>query len=302
MKALASGALLVLLGAGCTTSLPFASEKDVVEISPEEIDLGSGSALLIEQTWLGVNPPDKDDYGKKTVTVDAWKANEGATLSWSMREYRETADSKVARENAMRNVGVGEEANIPSPVYEDVTVSGTILTDGLNNAERILLPSYWPEGEYDVRGEENSVLWLSRQQYDELVSTRSSHIQLGLFDSTLQDIVDFTDNAKSALDKLQGKIAASETTNKDFTKLEARADWGSKVILLNGMEVKVKTVEASNAFAQYTILANPENPLILSASLRPWALGPTMLTSLDELKAVVGYAITSITLETKKTP
>lgn len=260
----------------------------------EMVDFTTGSNFTIDQTWLGVSVPNEDEYGKKEVTVTDWQLGQSAALSWTMREYRETADSKIARENAMKNVGVGEEANVPEAVYEDVVVNGTLKTDALQNAERILLPSYWPEGEYDVSGSENSLVWLSREQYDELVSTRSSHVQLGLFDSTLKDIIDFTDNAKDALSRLQGKIAAGETTNKDFTKLTADGDWGSYTMMIEGTEETVKTIEASNAFARYTILANPENPLILAVNLRPWALGPNMLTSLNELKSLVGYQVTAI--------
>ncbi len=289
--------LLPLLGAGCTDSLPFLGGSKAAEFPAEDIDLAAGSTISIDQTWLGVNVPKKDDYGKKVVTIDDWKTSDSAKLSWSMRDYRETANSKIARENAMKNVGVGEKADVPEPVYEDVTLQGKLSTDALDNAERILLPSYWPEKDYDVRGQEDSLIWLSKAQYDELSSTRKSHIQLGLFDSTLQGILDFTDTTKAILGKLQGKIA-DDTSKKDFTELNAAADWGMYTMTVNGVEAQVKTVEASNAFAHYTILANPDNPLILSVSLRPWALGPSMFLSFAELKALVGYKVSSVEIKT----
>jgi hypothetical protein len=292
-KILAAIVLMPLLGAGCTDSLPFLSGSSAPEYPAEEIDFTSGSTLGLDQTWLGVNVPKKNEYGKKTVMIDDWKVGEEMKLSWSMRDYRETNDSKTARTNAMKNVGVGEEANIPEAVYEDVVLSGTVSTDALDNAERILLPSYWPEGDYDVRRKENSVIWLSKAQYAELAATRTSHLQLGLFDSTLQDILDFTDATKSILGRLQGKIA-DDTTKKDFTQLTAGGDWGEYALKVNDTEVKVKTIEASNSFGHYTILANPENPLILAVSLRPWALGPSMITSLQALKELVGYKVTEI--------
>jgi hypothetical protein len=295
MKKILAASLFLLLGAGCTGNLPFLSDKELPVAPVEGTDIGVGTGFVIDQTWMGVNVPNKDDYGKKTVKVEEWKPNESGKISWSMREYRETEDSKVARENAAKNVPIGETANIPEPKYEDVVIGGTLTTDSLDNAERIMLPSYWPEGDYDVRGDNNSLLWLSKAQYDELVSTRSSHIQLGLFDTKLQDIINFTTSAKNVLDRLQGKIGSSETTNKDFTKLNADGDFGTYTLMVNGVETKVKTITASNTFAKYVILANPENPLILKTTLRFFALGPLTLLHFSELKALVGYEIISLT-------
>jgi len=43
-----------------------------------------------------------------------------------------------------------------------------------------------------------------------------------------------------------------------------------------------------------------QNPLILEASIRPWALGFGMLTTLSELKEIVGYRVTSIEVAAKE--
>ncbi|MBI1907986.1 hypothetical protein HYS28_01035 [Candidatus Uhrbacteria bacterium] len=279
--------VLVLLGAGCTAIVPDATTS-------EEIDFHAGAAFTIEQTWFGINTPQREAYGKRNVTVDEWAANESTTLSWTMTSRQETEASVAAREAASQ-VPIGEEASVPDPVYEDVTTTGSVMTDALNNAERILLPSYWPQGAYDVRGEENSVVWLSRQQYDELVSTRSSHIAIGLFDATLQNLIDFGEGVSNALAKLQGELAAQETSNTDITKLEAEGDWGSMTLTVNGEPTTVRTIAATSAFADYVILANPENPLILKVSIKPLSLGFGMLSTLSVVKSLAGYEITSLT-------
>lgn len=281
----------LLLGAGCVT-LPFGEQAP--ELDAETVDFMVGDGFDISQSafalGLGVS-------ATKHVTVEEHQSGKFAVLSWTMDVSRETAVSKTARDYAMTHAPVGESAVIPEPVYEKVALKGVIRTDALENAERLLLPSYWPEGEYDVSHTGNSVIWLSDQQYAELVNTRASHIQLGLFDSTLKDALDFTESAKSALDRLQGKIAAAPTSNKDFTKLTAKGDWGSYPLKVNGEDVRVKTIEASNAFANYTILANAENPVILKISILPWALGPSLFTSLNELKDELGYSITSVSMQ-----
>lgn len=286
-----SVALLVLAGAGC----PSFGAVDVDGTTAEAADFHAGAMFTIEQTWFGINTPSNPEYGRRTVTINEWAPNDRATLAWSQKSRLETAASKAARAAAAK-VPIGQVANIPDAVFEDITATGAVMTDGLGNAERILLPSYWPEGEYDVTGEENSVVWLSHQQYDELVTTRSSHIAVGLFDAALQNVIDFGDNVASALAKLQGELAASgETSNRDITKLTADEDWGSTALTVNGETVTVRTVTASSAFARYEILANPENPLILSVSIKPLSLGFGMLSTLSVVKSLAGYEVTSLT-------
>lgn len=280
--------VLVLLGVGCA---PVAQQ-----ISAEDVDLHAAATMTIAKNWTGLNPLASDAaLGVRHVTIETWEPGDSARLSWSHSERRETEVSKAARE-AAAHAPIGEQVEMPDPVYETVTTSGTVQTDALGNAARITLPSYWPEGMYDVRGDENSVLWLSRAQYDELVSTRSSHIALGLFDSTLQGVIDFGENVESALAKLQGNIASDDAqSSADVTKLSAEADWGEYTLLVNGTMSTVRVVEASSLFADYVVLANPENPLILKVSVKPLSLGLGMLSTLSLINSLAGYHVTAIT-------
>lgn len=276
---------MLVLGAGCPGG------EQPPELDAASVAFAPGSSFVVDQNWLGLSGTGS---GSRIVTLSDWQPGEQATLSWTKTERKETASSKAAREAAAR-APIGEAVDMPDPVYEEVTTTGSVATDALNNAERILLPSYWPEGAYDVSGKDNSVVWLSRQQYDELVTTRASHIALGLFDSTLQDAIDFGEAAQSALASLQGELAAQEQTNADVTKLTAAGDWGEYVLTVNGEERTVRVINASNMFANYTVLANPENPLILSVSIKPWSLGVGMLDVLQAINSLAGYQITSVT-------
>lgn len=290
MKKVLIGAIaLILFGAGCS--------EPAVEVNADDVDLHAGATIAFAQnvSWLR-NPFVANDGAElRSATIDAWTAGERAALSWTHSEQQETAGSIAARE-AAENAPVGSGVVMPDAVYETVTTNGTIETDALDNAERVTLPSYWPEGAYDVRGDENSVVWLSRAQYDELVATRSSHVALGLFDSTLEDILGFGDVVESALSKLQGNIAAdSAASNTDVTKLTADPDWGDYTLTLNGTRSVVKTVTASSLFANYIILANAENPLILKVGVKPLSLGLGMLSTLSAINSLAGYHVTAIT-------
>lgn len=285
---IAAACLLAFLGAGCSPSAE--------EASAEDVDMHAGATMTVAQNWTGLNPLSSDTtLGVRALTIDEWTVGEAAAVSWTHNERHETDASKVARD-AAAHAPIGEAVEMPDPVYETVTTSGTIMTDALDNAARIALPSYWPEGEYDVSGEENSLLWLSRAQYDELVATRTSHIALGLFDSTLAGIIGFGENVEGALAKLQGNIAQGDAqSNADVTKLTAEADWGDYTVVLNGKLSTVRTVEASSMFANYVILANPENPLILKVAMKPLSLGLGMLTTMNLINSLAGYHVTAIT-------
>ena len=279
------------MGSGC---LPW-QQAPVDSTTAEAAKFHAGSTLTIAQNWFGVSTPTDPVYGQRNVTIDKWTAGESAKLSWTLKSREETAESVAARA-AAANVPVGQIAKIPDAVYVDVDTTGSVKTDGLGNAERILLPAYWPAEDYDVTGDQNSVIWLSRAQYDELTTTRTSHIALGLFDSTLEKLQNFSSNVTEALAKLEGKVASnSVASNSDITKLTADEDWSNYTLNINGTPTVVRTVTASSELANYVILANPENPLILKVAIKPLSLGFTMLSTLSLVKSLAGYTITSIT-------
>ncbi|HCC83852.1 TPA: hypothetical protein DEP96_03305 [Candidatus Uhrbacteria bacterium] len=285
------GLSIITMGSGC---LPWQQEP-VDDTTAVVAKLHAGSTLTIAQNWFGVSTPQDPVYGQRNVTIDKWTAGESAKLSWTLKSREETAESVAARA-AAANVPVGQIAKIPDPVYIDVDTTGSVKTDGLGNAERILLPAYWPAQDYDVTGDQNSVLWLSRAQYDELTTTRTSHIALGLFDSTLEKLQNFSSNVTAALAKLEGKVASNAAaTNSDITKLSADENWSNYTLNINGTSTVVRAVTANSDLANYVILANPENPLILKVSIKPLSLGFTMLSTLSLVKSLAGYTITSIT-------
>jgi hypothetical protein len=287
---LLTGSLLLTIGSGC---LPWQQEAPAAETA-EVVDFKAGSTITVGQNWFGITTPSDPIYGKRQIVIDDWQTGLSTKLSWTLKSREETVESVAARAAASK-VPVGQIAKIPDPVYVDIDTEGSITTDALGNAERILLPAYWPTGDYDVNGEQNSLLWLSKAQYDELVTERESHIALGLFDSSLQNVLNFGSNVTSALDKLQGKLADGDSTsNTDITKLTAAEDWGSYELLVNGVATKVRTVKASSKLADYVVLANPENPLILKVSIKPLSLGFTMLSSMSLVKSLAGYTINSV--------
>ncbi len=185
---------------------------------------------------------------------------------------------------------------MPEPVYETLTKSGVLTTDALADGQRILLPKEWPEGENSLGGRQNTLLWLSQRQYEEIVNTRHTNIAVGSFESGLQGVQDITQMLGGLLSQVSESAGSAAANTKDVTEIEAAVDWGTYTLTYNGKKVRVRTIEAENTFATYTILANPENPLILQVELHPIALGTSALAGLGQMKTLTGYRVSVITM------
>lgn len=286
--------MLAALGAGCSgPSLPSLSLFPE-DLAPNELDLTVGSTIGLEQT--DINPLENlGDKRLRVMTVTDWAAGDRADVAWSETFERETAASIEARSEAERSSGVGEETAIPEPIYETITLEGSLKTDALDDGQRILLPSEWEEGGLDLRGGPNTIIWLSRSQYDELESTRHTHLSIGLFDAGLQTAADTAEAIKGFISKITGNDDAIAVSDQDVTEIVADAEWGTYTLKWNGKKVRVQTIQAENKFASYTILANPDNPLILEVELKAWAYGTEALGVISDELQIAGYSVIEIT-------
>lgn len=276
--------MLLVLGFGC-------SSTNVSDLTPEEaaasLDLTVGSEIVLRPTVLGLGGKIVDLFGgeadERTVQITQWTPGTSVSLSWTITTQTETAASVVAREAYEAEYGqtaVGEEVpDAPEPEYEDAMKTGTLSSSSLSNVQTLELPELWPEGEGGLSA--TSLIWMSRSSYDELVSTRSTTLSLGLFDESLMQVEEVTSTLAEYLEKVKdlwpGETTESdtsvETDTDDLLTIEAEQDWGEYTLLVEGTRTGVQTIEASNAFASYTILANPENPLILEIRLTPLSQG-----------------------------
>ncbi len=302
---------LVLLGSGCTTT-------DVSSLAPEEasaaLTLAVGNQVVVEPTILGVGGMVVGWLGaeeeERVLTINEWTTGEKVSLSWTISTDVETAESIAAREAydqqyATSPVGV-EIPDEPEPQYEKKTVSGSMASEMMAQADTLGLPESWPVGEGGVST--TSLIWLSRSHYDELVNIRTTVVSLGFFDESLMRVEDVTGKIQSAVEKLSGLLdpilgtapeGAAEETEGSFLTLEADPEWGEYTLLVDGTKTTVRVVEAKNAFASYKILANPENPLILKIQLTPLSQGNLeLLTSDGFAEGFGGYQVTQINQKT----
>jgi hypothetical protein len=216
----------LLLGAGCTVPSLSSMSLFPKELAATELDLASGTTIQLQAsslTPLNIG----NDAPVRSILISDWQAGQAVTMSWSEFFKRETAASIEARSIAERSAGVGEEANIPEPVYETISRDGALYSDALDDGHRILLPSAWPEETFDLGGKDNALIWLSRAQYDELAETRYTHLEIGSIDARLQDAAQAVDVLNGILDKIRGSDPAVEVSEQDITEIAASPDWGS---------------------------------------------------------------------------
>ncbi len=286
--------LVVAMGAGCTTLLPTSLALFPKDLPATDVDLIAGSTIQLEQT--AINPLERlNQQPVRTLDVQAWEPGAKVTMAWSETYTQETAESIEARTAAEHANPVGEEPKVPEPVYETVSLQGSITTDALDDGQRIMLPSEWSDLNHDLAGGSNTVIWLSKVQYEELTATRHTHLSIGVLDAGLQTAADAAVAVKAFIAKISGSNYAGSVSDQAVTELVASAEWGSYTLMYAGKKVKVQTIEAENKFASYVILANPDNPLILEVELKSWAYGTEALGLISDDLQVAGYSIKSIT-------
>jgi len=306
--------MLVLVGTGCSTEF---TSSLTAEEATDQLVFDVGTQVTVRPTvmgvggmivgWLGA------DSEEREVVLTQWTPGEGAGLSWSITTQVETDESIAARqahETTYAEMPIGEEIpDAPDVKYVDVVQEGTVSTKALGDGTKLLMPDMWTEG---GAGEvEETLIWLSRAQYDELSSTRKTTLSFGLFDESLAKVEEvggklqgYIDQIVSIFDDKDATVTEGEdveeeiveTDGADLTTVEASGDWGTYSLSIDGIRTTVRTIEAENSFGSVTVLASPENPIVLEVQLTPLAQGNLeVLTPGGFVEGFAGYEVSAIT-------
>jgi hypothetical protein len=309
--------LLALGGWGCGSiaipSLPnlqlpgsgSAHATSTPEDLAKNIQFLAGDTFEIRQTVLGFGAflPDllKSDDGVRLVTIKRFAPEHVAELAWQVTTSKESDASIKARndyENNLKNhpVAIGADAPAPpSPEMVKETTSGTLLGINLRTPHSAYLPLYWPEGKYDIVGEK-SAIWLSDDAFLELVNTRHTILNLGVFDDALNEAAKNVSGLKDAYGALR-KQAEVDGKSKDLTELQADAEFIQWPISVNGETQNVSAIRAQDWFGEVIVLNNRQNPMILKVSLNPTtALAATLGGNSSLVQNLFGYEVKNIVL------
>lgn len=264
-----------------------------------------GDTFEVRQTVLGFGAflPDllKTDEGVRTVTLKRFAPTNFAALDWTLTATRETDASKrrrLAYEADLKANPRGIGDVIPPPpnvVNERVTTSGTVLGINLRTTHSAYLPVYWTEDKEDLLGE-RSAIWLSDDAFQELVRTRRTILNLGLFDESLNQAAKNVAGLKDAYATLREQ-ADADGKFKDLTELNADDEFIEWRLSVNGEERTVSAIRAHNWFGEVIVLNNRQNPMILKVTLNPQAaLAAALGSDASLVENLFGYEVKNIKL------
>ncbi len=259
----------------------------------KRINLVHGSVIEMRSTFLGFGAKlaaalaGEKKEGTRVIVIDRFAPGVLASLEWKLSSKVEATSSIKAREDARK-----AKQPEPEPIMVDQTVLGNLIAINLKDAHSLMLPAYWPE-KAEGSAMETSAIWLSKDVYEGLSRNRVATLDIGILDPALQGVVATSAEFKKALNLLQGQVKTIEDRT-DVFKLTGDADPSEWTLRVNGQDVKVEVLKARTWFGEIVVLNNPQNPLILKATLNPAMASLANVLNLGALQALFGYEVTAL--------
>lgn len=176
--------------------------------------------------------------------------------------------------------------------WQGASASGTLTLAPYADAQAMILPAFWQSG--DMAASHNGGLWLSRSAFDDLSGGRGIDLKVGLADNALSTL----STALKTFNAVSSKLFGSATVVPEISPFTVKKTGTAEAfpLMLDGKVTLLRTIQASSWFADLVILDNPDDPLILKASINP-AAEPALkaLESAHVRSDELGYEITSMT-------
>ncbi len=306
---------LSILGAGCQvpTRSPSSAENSSslssassTEIVAQRLQFLSGDSFEIKQTLFGLDSSLSDLFsayeGTRLVTVQRFVPMREADLHWLSTIEHEATSSQRARQLYQAQIQrrkKGDAYPPPPPVEtERVSASGDLVHINLHEPHTLFLPAYWKvEGETSALTQKSG-LWLSDDAFEELIVTHKTVVYLDLFGEVASQWAKRSQELQGVLDRLRQR-ANIAGEKKDVALLEVEPQPIEWPVVINGQEVKVSAWHGKNAFADFVILNNRQNPLILKLTIQPIFPGATeIVTGQHDWKKVFGYEVNHFLVQT----
>jgi hypothetical protein len=259
--------LLILLAALVLVPWALAGQAAEESGSPA-IPLGRNLRFFVRPTLMGLVPPDNNEgYGEVFVRVLQLSAD-GLDVRYEIKEQ------------AKPDVDSGASTRIRR---------GKIHVTGLESGTGVTPPLFWPDGDWTAT---DGLVWLPRASYRELVANGRCPWQ-----------IDFSSGAHNqGIAELQRHLSSKSAAD-DGDGHELRLTLISQdhyPCWVNGERTELAAQRAvdSLGLAEYWILADETNPLLLKLSFIPPALEAAAddhsPQELDVLEAGIGCAVVEI--------
>lgn len=257
LAALALAAALPFLGAGCDWKTLLKPPKEAATVPP----LQEGLSFSLRPSFLGVTGTVSDVLGaegERTVRVTAVEPGKNFSLEW------ETTDE-----------------------------SGSIAVREYAGSRDLFLPVFWKAGVAELAG--NGVLWLSPEAYAELTDRGSTDVRLGLGGGALERAADLLASFNAVISRLSQSATSTAPALPEPFLTAFKGESAVFPLRIDGNVENVRVILAKSWFADYVILKNPENPLVLKVSVNPLAAEALQVFAPLKIDTrAIGYEITSI--------
>jgi hypothetical protein len=246
-RLLAAAAVLLVIGAGCDVAgflgskirlpdLPFMPSAGDPAAAALAVRSAPGTKISLRPTFLGVTGTLNDVLGTteglRSATVVSY-GKDAASLTWTEGARNgEVSATKTAEAGAM------------------------------------LLPAFWKDGKTAI--EANAVIWMSAKAYAELAENGKTEWRVGLADAELGTAAALLKTFNGLAAKLSTSATATAPTASPF--LLTAGDDVVFPLRVGGKVENVRAIRATSWLADYLILKNPENPLILKVNVNPLAI------------------------------
>ncbi|MCH7472007.1 hypothetical protein IIA79_03540 [bacterium] len=273
------------------------------------IPLDTRLRFIIRPTLLGLVPlTDPEGYGEAFVRVTD-VGEDSLTVHYEIKEEVQgaaraesgagtlLAEPAAGTLSAEPGAGTSNEAGGVrgaggQPLVKDGPTTrirrGNITVHGLNDSAQIISPLFWGDGDWET---DSGLLWLSRKAMGEL----HEH---GITRWSLESTGDPGEEpAGSAAEGVAGLLAEHGLEAGDELALVMQDGPAAYPCYVNGKRVDLWAIRAADSagLADYWILDDPGNPLVLKMSYKPAPLAdPSGLEAEDMFAAGGGFAITEI--------
>jgi len=226
------------------------------------------------------------------------KEEEGSSASIKNVEIRKSSEEMILRWYSQIRLLTREE---PWPEYKIMTQKGILKTNDIK-ASSMLHPHLWSPGFFSLK--ENSLIWLPSETKTfepGFLSPASSY-----FTKLSKDIFEVVDQFKTLANLLQNtsentelKISNSERAKlnnflQTFTQVEILTHKKLFLVVVNGKPEKISTLVMGNKYVQYTVLASPQNPLVLQITFLAKDIPSLFAPYFERFQDYFGYAVSQI--------
>ncbi len=246
--------VLLLAWPPCITAAQEEQEAGPAAASVPEIKLARNLRLVIRPTLLGLVPPeDTEGYGQAFIRITA-ATPEQISLHYEIKELVDSAGGHASEW-------------WQAPPAEALALTrirrGEVNVTGLADARTMLSPLLWPAGGFAT---DSSLLWVSQACYRELDTTGNARFDGHCAAETPEALAQLQ-TALLAGRRAQAGLAADEPLRLELVR---RAGYPVQV---NGERLRLPALLArdSAGLAEYWILADADNPLVLKLSYLPGA-------------------------------